>query len=689
MTHKIDQLFRRTEKQIRDLLIGDFSDRAKQVGFEELLHLAIRQTTDQVRTDFNALAYKSYRSATNVFLDKIPKSWLERLIPPETRAAFEEVHYPSPPTFLKFDAGRLSIVTEESPEGPYVFDIPINPFQHLNLSDDEKRELIERIVFPPLTEKEVDEILQREVTLPDGNKVNWAERLDRLSSQIPNKQIAFNELVRGYADGENLQKLKSRIKPLVSGIESAAKRVARTEGMRVAEQMQRKSWDDLGDMFDGAQIIAVLDVNTRPHHATRNGTIYYKDADKANGTTRKTMAELPDLPDEPNCRCWTSPVLSPPGEWKDDPATHASHASGAADPKTVSDWFATARPLERKVVVGVQRYNLVAEKLNGVREPEWSDFIDDNGKLLSADKLLKETALQRQARKERLDKTIRERGRLLSTISRKGFESPTRRPTRLTNITFTGVFDPSDMASLTGERVRLAILNGVKGEKQTRAVGKIIREYIEHPDVAMANKRISELKERRSVATSKKQLDVVAKLGAEIDELHSRIVNVRRTRYLMVMRNVRDMGHPKPMPFTAGSDTAAEKLLIESQRFFPFDWIGRSMRYGPIRALTQKNKSYYDHAQETLSINPWDREQRATAVHELVHRFEAIIPGFLKLEGAHYNFRTRRSKQRTAKGDPPFPMYRDTWMGSRKQGPGDYMGRYYPQENAYEISTMS
>ncbi len=123
--------------------------------------------------------------------------------------------------------------------------------------------------------------------------MTWEQRFDGLSRLITDKKLAFEEIVRGYSEGEGIAKIRKRLEPVVGGIKASAQRIARTEGMRVAEAMQRSTWSNLGDMMVGAQVIAVLDERTRPEHATRNGRIYYRQP----AIGQRSMAELPDLPD--------------------------------------------------------------------------------------------------------------------------------------------------------------------------------------------------------------------------------------------------------------------------------------------------------------------------------------------------------------------------------------------------------
>lgn len=115
---------------------------------------------------------------------------------------------------------------------------------------------------------------------------------------------------QGIADGKDRRAIAKDLAAKLNGDMVAARRVARTEGLRVATATTLQTAEQLGDDVIGYQIHAVLDERTRPEHRKRDGTIYYRNP----GPGQKGFNEMPQPPQEPdgtiafNCRCFLSPV---------------------------------------------------------------------------------------------------------------------------------------------------------------------------------------------------------------------------------------------------------------------------------------------------------------------------------------------------------------------------------------------
>lgn len=432
---RIGNIFDAAGRRIIDIVTGGDGAASKIDAVGRLLAKSLADCREKMGTELETVAKRSYRTASDALIDSIPWPWLATLISPEEAEAFEAMHFPEPPAYLNFDAGLLSIdtvdITEEEAKA-YRLSTPLDVLRKAKLTDKEKKELAEKLIFAPPDARTVGQVLTRG---------DWEGRLDSLSGEITNKRAVIGELVTGYSQGESVAALKKRVEPLVGGIKSSAQRIARTEAMRVAENMQREAWEPLGDMMVGAQIIAVLDERTRPEHSTRNGQIYYKNPVGA----QRSMAELPGLPDAPNCRCMASPVLAPPPDLATNKtlrdALAASGPSGQTDPSTYGQWFKAADPGRRKLVVGVGRYDAMRKYLTGQgvkRDLEWADFIDTEGRLLPIGELTAESALDREARKQLIRQQLRQRGRALDEIRRQGFEN-VRRPSVIKAVKSSGI----------------------------------------------------------------------------------------------------------------------------------------------------------------------------------------------------------------------------------------------------------
>jgi SPP1 gp7 family putative phage head morphogenesis protein len=397
----------------KDLLSAVTGENPRQ-AFPAAVGAAITRTIEKTAKGFADQARWGYESAVDAIMEAVPAPLLVSQVPAESRIAFEQIHHPRTIRNLNLNVNQIWVTTEDFDPAATASG-PIDPTGELKLTDEEYENMVRRIVFPSPSPADIVAALRTS---------NWRDRLESLSQRISDKQIAFDQIVQGYSEGEGITQIRRRLEPLVGGIRSSAQRIARTEGMRIAENTQRKAWEGLGDMMVGAQVLAVLDARTRPEHSTRNGQIYYK-APKAG---QKSMAELPDLPDAPNCRCMSTPVLAPPKELESDPAVReafkSAKGSGKIDPETYNQWFTKSSPASRKRVVGVQRYREVEKMLGGQRQPEWSDFIDEDGGLLSLIELLGETVVERVTRKQKIQEQMAKRAKAIKELRTRGFEWP-------------------------------------------------------------------------------------------------------------------------------------------------------------------------------------------------------------------------------------------------------------------------
>ncbi len=80
---------------------------------------------------------------------------------------------------------------------------------------------------------------------------------------------------QGIAGGKDRRAIAKDLANVMNRDMVAARRVARTEGLRVATFSQLAVSHQLGDLILGHQVLATLDSRTRPEHRKRHGTIFY------------------------------------------------------------------------------------------------------------------------------------------------------------------------------------------------------------------------------------------------------------------------------------------------------------------------------------------------------------------------------------------------------------------------------
>lgn len=193
---------------------------------------------------------------------------------------------------------------------------------------------------------------------------------DRLTSIVAPDRAA-GLIWQGIAAGQDRKKIAASLTDLFGGYAVAARRVARTEGLRVATATQLAASEQVSELIPAYQIVAVLDSRTRPEHRARNGTIYYRNPRPG----QLGFDVMPHPPIDPggviayNCRC----ILIPVFETADVMAT--------PDPDSMADWWSGASEPEREVVAGATRLELTRRELG--REPSWFDLIDASGHLIA------------------------------------------------------------------------------------------------------------------------------------------------------------------------------------------------------------------------------------------------------------------------------------------------------------------
>lgn len=290
-------------------------------------------------------------------------------------------------------------------------------------------------------------------------------------------------------------------------------------------------------------------------------------------------------------------------------------------------------------------------------------------------------------------------------VSRANSEVRTVEPTTADGITFTKKVDPTEPVSLLGDQVRSQIQQIRKKEagdteftihekeRATRTIGLHITRYIDGGEVARMTKELDKAdafiekvlkKKNKKIEELEKAIDLTKKARS----LKVNITKAKRKRYLEIMSEIRDMGSDDPFPTLSGSNKGGVRLLNESQRFFPTDWL-KKMHSMPLK-VTERKRGVFVPGKLIAISSKEQAKQKSTMVHEMMHLAESTVPGMSDVIGAQYQRRTKgeRLKRITNHGPGEF-CRRDKWLGNSENGDGEYMGKYYKGGEHHEIATMA
>lgn len=282
---------------------------------------------------------------------------------------------------------------------------------------------VKRRLFPKITPAQA-----RDIVYSASNGSTWRDRFLQQTSLATPTEIA--KVVSKWASsGRPAADLQDMLMPVVDGVRSAAKRIARTEGQRVANEARMMAYRKLDPITVGYQIHATMDWRTRPEHAARSGTIYYKKPKR--GQLGLDVMPRPPVEEDGtvahNCRCWLTPVINAEPRIVDDPAIRKvfKDASGRLipDPAVYADWFSSVRPAEQRYAVGARRFGLMQSKLRPGEVLSWAQFIDPaNGRLMPLDRLKSERPKTRERRLAKVMDLIDQRRRLMQHVAIHGFD---------------------------------------------------------------------------------------------------------------------------------------------------------------------------------------------------------------------------------------------------------------------------
>lgn len=158
-------------------------------------------------------------------------------------------------------------------------------------------------ILPPLDREAV-----RRVVYGSG----WLQTIQSLTRLASPESLAA-QIAGAVQAGQSVQQIAATIRPFVQGVQTSARRVARTAGLWVAHQAELDVYRGLeNDVIAGYTVRAVLDGRTRPEHRARDGQQFWC---RPTGG-QKGLSEMPRPPREAdgtfafNCRCWLEPILT-------------------------------------------------------------------------------------------------------------------------------------------------------------------------------------------------------------------------------------------------------------------------------------------------------------------------------------------------------------------------------------------
>lgn len=147
----------------------------------------------------------------------------------------------------------------------------------------------------------------------------WQERLTAMT-RLASPDALASVIANGWQQGLTPAAIARAIRPAVQGVQTSARRIARTESLRIAHDVQMDMYEQVPGVI-GYQVHSMHFPATRHWHAARDGTIYYRDPQPGQKGFEK-MPRPPREPDDPgerprgtpqiahNCLCWLTPVLA-------------------------------------------------------------------------------------------------------------------------------------------------------------------------------------------------------------------------------------------------------------------------------------------------------------------------------------------------------------------------------------------
>lgn len=162
----------------------------------------------------------------------------------------------------------------------------------------EARELVRKWEFPSPSRAKVADIVQN-APWPDG--LAWPDRIKTVMPEAMDRLL--DSLATSYADTTTgISGITEAVEEATDLVHWQARRIARTEGLRVAQEGLREADKAVEDLLAGRRWFSALVKDTRHDHAARHKKLYKQITP---GLYVADDGEVePPIPLGPNCLCW-------------------------------------------------------------------------------------------------------------------------------------------------------------------------------------------------------------------------------------------------------------------------------------------------------------------------------------------------------------------------------------------------
>jgi len=244
----------------------------------------------------------SWLSATNIVVRSVPIDiWFSRTAPLTMQIGDGTTEAADPPTGLPGDLPPWELLASTEWE----------KILSGAATREEAMEIIRRLEFPPPSVPDVNAILNS-TTAPDG-----LDAMRRIKTVIGNDLASLRQSILTHVTAptgaSSIGELSTAIRSLIernpdgsaAGINYKAQRIARTEGVRIAEAGLQATIEADRDLFGTIEFFNAHVPDSRDDHIAQEG-VYHK---TGSGWVRSDGNPLPMIPLGPNCLCYTIPGL--------------------------------------------------------------------------------------------------------------------------------------------------------------------------------------------------------------------------------------------------------------------------------------------------------------------------------------------------------------------------------------------